>query len=82
MIHTEEWGTLFEPGEWIKHKMRPGKGGLVIEAVAPQDDMYGLTAGWYRVLRDDGTEYIDYHYVFCLDEQRTREEKLNELLPD
>ena len=43
-------------------------------------DIYqNFTKGWYKILMDDGNEFIDYHYVFELDIQRTREEKLKKI---
>ena len=77
MFIDKEHGTMFEIGEWIVY-YRFGiyhKSGIVLEANYPNDG----NAGWYKILMDDGNEFIDYHYVFELDIQRTREEKLKKI---
>lgn len=33
--------------------------GIVIEAHYPE----GGEAGWYKIIMDDGSEYVDYHFV-------------------
>jgi len=79
MFIDKEHGTMFEIGEWIVHSIsRFGihhKSGIVLEAHLPING----DAGWYKILMDNGNEFIDYHYVFELDVQRTREERLKEL---
>lgn len=77
MFIDKEHGTMFEIGEWIVY-YRFGihhKSGIVLEAHYPING----DAGWYKILMDNGNEFIDYHYVFELDKQRTREERLKEL---
>ena len=77
MFIDERYGTMFELGEWIFYPGRTKypKQGIVIEAHYPE----GGEAGWYKILMYDGSEYVDYHYVFALDVQRTREEKLKSI---
>ena len=77
MFIDKEHGTMFEIGEWIVY-YRFGiyhKSGIVLEAHYPIDG----NSGWYKILMDDGNEFIDYHYVFELDVQRTREERLKKI---
>jgi len=81
MFVDKEHGTLFEIGDFVeyfvrarKYKTRPIRG-KVAYAQYPADGK----AGWYAIELDDGQEFCDYHYVFRLDEQRTREEKLKRL---
>ena len=83
MFIDKEHGILFEIGDFVEYFVRglPRKyntkpiRGKVTDAQYPADGK----AGWYAIELDDGQEFCDYHYVFQLDEQRTREEKLNRL---
>lgn len=83
MFADKEHGTLFEIGDFVeyfvrgltrKYKTKPIRG-KVAYAQYPADGK----AGWYAIELDDGQEFCDYHCVFQLDEQRTREEKLKKL---
>ena len=77
MFIDERYGTMFEPGEWIYYpgRIKYPKQGIVIEAHYPE----GGEAGWYKIIMDDGSEYVDYHFVFALDVRRTREERLKSI---
>ena len=78
-MFSNEHGLMFEIGEWIVY-YRFGiyhKSGIVLEAHYPING----DAGWYRILMDDGNEFIDYHYVFELDVLKDRQAKrINKLL--
>jgi hypothetical protein len=76
-IH-EEWGTIFDIGDFVKSKYRKNIIGLVIEVILPKKD----EPGYYKIRNINGIEYFDYHYVFELDIEKEREKKLNNLLND
>ena len=63
---------MFEPGDWIFYgRPKSGKAGFVIEAVYPKDG----DAGHYKIMMDDGTTFVDYHYVFERDVSKELQEK-------
>jgi hypothetical protein len=78
-IH-EEWGPIFEIGDFIKSKHRDIRG-KVIEVDLPKINQEGYyIVGYYTIIDSNNKKYLDYHYIFELDIQRERERKLNNLL--
>jgi len=77
MIFHDVWGKIYEVGDFVKHRKHRGE---VVYAQIPYVDEDGdLHAGYYNILTDEGTIYVDYHFAFETDVERIREERLKEL---
>ena len=72
MFFDNNFVNLFEIGDYVKFRNIRG---VVIEFSYPASSQ----PGYYKILKDDGNEFIDYHYVFNIDIERIRQNKLKEL---
>lgn len=65
----------------ISHFTRKSHRGQIIDIIEPYICPYGRSSepGSITIVREDGSEFIDYHYVFELDIEKMRDDKLKEL---
>jgi len=65
----------------ISHFTRKSHRGQIIDIIDPYICPYGTSSdpGSITIVREDGSEFIDYHYVFELDIEKMRDDKLKEL---
>ena len=78
MTFDKNFGYLFDIGDYVFFR---SKRGIVIESQLPKICEFtgDAESGYYKILCHDGEEFIDYHYVFELDIEYIREQKLKKL---
>ena len=66
----------------ISHITRKSHRGQIIDIIEPYicPNSRSPEPGSITIEREDGSEFIDYHYVFELDIEKMRECKLNSIL--
>jgi len=65
-------------GDFVKYRSHRGQ---IIDMIEPSNCPYtgAPEPGSITIEREDGSEFMDYHYVFELDIEKMREWKLKEL---
>lgn len=69
---NKKWGIIFEIGDFIKYRNQRGK------VIYVQEPTYE-EVGYYKIINQNGLEFIDYFYCFELDKEYNRDYKLKEL---
>jgi hypothetical protein len=65
-------------GDFVKYRSHRGQ---IIDIIEPYICPYGRSSepGSITIVREDGSEFMDYHYVFELDIEKMRDDKLKKL---
>ena len=82
-------GKKFNIGDFVKYRSYPSIShftrkshrGQIIDIIDPSNCPYtgAPEPGSITIVREDGSEFIDYHYVFELDIEKMRDDKLKSI---